>query len=50
MLSRLREMLVEWLKQVKPPPTWTQLADAVEPFDPAKAEHLRSTYVDLTDS
>ena len=40
--GQLRAMLDEWLKQVNPPHTWTQLADAVEPFDPAKAEQLRS--------
>ena len=50
MHSRLRAMLIEWLKQVNPPPTWAQLADAVEPFDQAKAEQLRTRYVDLTDN
>ena len=50
MNSRLRAMLTEWLKQVSPPPTWTQLADAVEPFDKAKAEELRNSCIDLQDN
>ena len=47
--SRLRAMLSEWLKQVNPPPTWSQLANAVEPFDKAKAEELRNSCIDLQD-
>ena len=31
--SCLREMLKLWLNRVDPPPTWKQLAEAVEPFD-----------------
>lgn len=34
----LREMLSKWLKQ--PNPTWTQLAEAVESFDPNIAEEI----------
>lgn len=34
----LREMLTEWLKQ--PNPTWKQLAEAVEKFDPTVAEKI----------
>ena len=48
--SRLRAMLSEWLKQVNPPPTWAKLADAVEPFDKAKAEELRNSCIDLPDN
>ena len=48
--SGLRAMLREWLKQVNPSPTWTQLADAVEPFDKAKAEELRNSCIDLQDN
>ena len=50
MNSRLRAMLTEWLKEVSPPPTWTQLADVVEPFDKAKAEELRNSCIDLQDN
>ena len=50
MNSRLRAMLTEWLKQVNPPPNWAQLADAVEPFDKAKAEELRNSCIDLQDN
>ena len=39
--GHLREMLTEWLKQVTPPPSWSQLIDAVSPFDESKAEELR---------
>ena len=31
--SCLREMLKLWLNRVDPPPTWKELAEAVEPFD-----------------
>lgn len=48
--SQLRAMLNEWLKQVNPPPTWSQLADAVEPFDKAKAGELRDSCIDLQDN
>ena len=37
----LREMLRQWTTQTNPPPTWHILADAVEPFDPAKAKEIR---------
>ena len=37
----LREMLIIWLKQVDPRPSWEALADAVEPIDPRKAEEIR---------
>ena len=47
MHSRLRAMLTEWLKQVHPPPTWSRLIDAVEPFNEAKAEQMKSCLRDL---
>ena len=50
MNSRLRAMLTEWLKQVNPPPTWSQLAGAVEPFDKAKAEEMKTSCIDLQDN
>ena len=31
--SRLRETLKLWLYRVDPPPTWKELAEAVEPFN-----------------
>ena len=40
----LREMLRAWLKQVNPPPSWQVLTDAIEPFDPATAEKIYTTY------
>ena len=33
----LLEMLSKWEKRVNPPPSWTALADAVEPFDEEKS-------------
>ena len=35
--ERLRETLKEWLKQTDSPPTWRELAEAVESFDHDKA-------------
>ena len=40
--DRLLEMLSEWLKQVSPPPTWEDLANAVEDIDQLKAQDIRS--------
>ena len=40
----LREMLLEWLKKVDPPPTWERLAHALESRvvgEPRLAEQLR---------
>ena len=31
--SYLRETLKLWLNRVDPPPTWKELAEAVEPFN-----------------
>ena len=45
--SCLRAMLSEWLKQVNPSPTWTQLVHAVEPLDPSKAKELQNCFKDL---
>ena len=41
---RFREMLKDWLKNKKPLPTWIELAEAVEPLEPAKAEEIRLRY------
>lgn len=43
----LREMLRTWLKQVSSTPSWQALTDAVEPFDPAVAEKIRTTYCNI---
>lgn len=40
--DRLQEMISIWLKQVKPPPTWASLADAVEAVDELKAQEIRT--------
>ena len=45
--DRLHEMLSEWLKQVDPPPTWKDLADAVDVVDQQKAKEIREQCVDL---
>ena len=37
----LQAMLSEWLKQVHPQPTWTDIVDAVEEVDSSKAEEIR---------
>ena len=39
----LREMLSLWLKNTNPLPTWSTLADAVEHYDPAKAQEIRDS-------
>lgn len=39
----LREMLSKWINQVKPRPTWSILAEAVEDFDPSIATKIRET-------
>lgn len=44
--SRLRAMLTEWLKQVNPPPTWKQLAEAVEPFNKDMAKTIKNSCID----
>ena len=43
-LDRLCETLQEWLNQTDPPPTWHELAEAVEPFDRSKAQEIRQRY------
>jgi hypothetical protein len=45
--DRLREMLSEWLKQVDPRPTWASLTEAVEPVDQAKAQEIKTRYIDI---
>ena len=40
----LCETLQEWLKQTDSPPTWHELAEAVEPFDRYKAQEIRQRY------
>ena len=42
--DRLYETLQEWLNQTDPPPTWHELAEAVEPFDRSKAQEIRQHY------
>lgn len=37
----LQAMLSEWLKQVDPRPTWTDIVDAVEEVNSSKAEEIR---------
>ena len=39
--ERLVELVALWLRQTTPPPTWQALADAVQYFDPSKAEEIR---------
>ena len=41
--SYLRETLKLWLSRVDPPPTWEELAKAVEPFDPSIAAKVKSS-------
>ena len=40
--SRLRETLKLWLNRTNPPPTWEELAKAVQSFDPSIAAKIRS--------
>lgn len=42
--SCLREMLNTWLKQIDPLPTWNDLAEAVQPFNPRIAKEIREQY------
>ena len=43
-VDRLCETLQEWLNQTDSPPTWHELAEAVEPFDPYKAYEIKQGY------
>ena len=43
-LDCLYETLQEWLNQTDSPPTWHELAEAVEPFDRSKAQEIRQHY------
>ena len=40
--SCLRETLKLWLNRVGPPPTWNELAEAVEPFDSDIAAKIKA--------
>ena len=40
--SCLRETLKLWLSRIDPPPTWEELAKAVELFDPNIAAEIKS--------
>ena len=40
--SCLRETLKLWLNRVDPPPTWKELAEAVEPFDSDIAAKIKA--------
>ena len=42
--SCLRVMLAMWLQRTDPPPSWAELADAVEPFNPSKAKEIETKY------
>ena len=42
--DRLCETLQEWLNQNDSPPTWHEIAEAVEPFDLSKAQEIRQHY------
>ena len=43
----LRELLKKWLTNINPHPTWSSLAEAVEPFDPNKAEEIHQKYCSI---
>ena len=45
--DRLQEMLQEWLNQVNPEPTWTQLVGVVELFNHSKADEMRHCLIDI---
>ena len=36
----VREMIISWLKQVDPPPSWKDLADAVQVINPCLAKKI----------
>lgn len=42
----LLSMLSEWLKQVDPPPTWEDIAEAVESVNANKAQEIRKCFID----
>ena len=45
--DRLTELIAEWLRQLRPPPTGQALADAVQYISPDKAEEIRQIFCDL---
>ena len=44
MRGRLREMLRAWLRRTDPPPTWTDMVEAVAFIDQSLAESLGSKH------
>ena len=46
----LRRMLLVWLKQINPLPTWKQLADVVKAIDASKAQEITIKYCDKLDT
>ena len=42
--SCLRVMLATWLEMRSPLPSWSELANAVEPFNESKAEEIRTNF------
>ena len=38
-------MLDEWLRQIQPPPSWNNLAEAVEQFSPQLADTITTKYL-----
>ena len=45
----VREMIKSWLKQVHPPPTWKDLADAVQIINPSLAEKIMKCAANAAD-
>ena len=43
-LGRLREMLRAWLRRTEPPPTWTDMVEAVALINPSLGDSLRTKH------
>ena len=43
-INCLRAMLEKVFTLTDPPPTWNELAEAIEPINPAKAKQIRGKY------